>query len=78
MAGESKKILKEIEDFNNSSVKLGTKIKEVGDDWKDENYTSLRTQVAELAKSSKTVVESGKNTCSCIEKFFSIAAEDVK
>ena len=77
MADESKKLRKELEDFKQSTSRLSDKIKGVGDIWKDENYASLSSQIKELAKSSKIVIESGERACSSMEKFFNIASEDV-
>ena len=67
----------ELEVFRLSTGRLSRSINGVGDIWKDNNYASLQVQISELAKKSKTVIESGDRTCSSIDKFFSIAAEEV-
>ncbi len=77
MAGESLQLRKEIERFKLSTMKISEKINSVSDIWRDNNYASLQAQIGELAKNSKTVVESGEKTCSSIDKFFEIAAEKV-
>jgi hypothetical protein len=77
MAGESAKLRREIEGFKQSTAKLSTKINEAGSVWKDANYATLSSQIGELAKSSRTVIESGEKTCSSIDKFFTTAAEDI-
>ena len=77
MAGESAALRKELERFKIATGKLSQKINGVGEIWRDGNYASLQTQIGELAKNSKTVIENGNNACSSIDKFFSIAAEKV-
>jgi len=68
---------KEIENFKLSTGKISEKLNNVSDIWKDSNYTSLQTQIGELAKNSKMVIESGERTCSNIDKFYAISAEEV-
>ena len=69
---------KELEDFKLSTGKVSEKLNNVSDIWKDSNYTSLQTQIGELAKNSKMVIESGERACSSIDKFFAISIEEVK
>ena len=68
---------KELESFKLSTGKISEKINGVGDIWRDNNYVLLQTQIAELAKKSKMVIESGERACSSIDRFFAIAAEKV-
>ena len=68
---------RELKDFKLSTGKISEKINGVGDIWKDSNYASLQTQIGELAKKSRTVIENGERACSSIDKFFAIAAEKV-
>ena len=68
---------KEIEGFKLSTGKISEKINGVGDIWRDNNYASLQTQIGELAKTSRTVIESSERACSSIDKFFNIATEEV-
>ena len=68
---------KEVESFKVSTKKISEKINGVGDIWRDNNYTSLQTQMGELAKTSRIVIENGERVCSSIDKFFNIAAEEV-
>ena len=77
MTGKSAKLRRELEDFKRATGKLGEKINEVSDIWKDAHYESLSSQIGELAKSSRDVIESGERACSCIEKFANIVVEDV-
>jgi len=77
MSNESAKLRRELEGFKQSAAKLSEKINGVSEVWRDQNYAALHVQMGELAKSSKTVIDDGEKTCSCIEKFFSIAAESV-
>jgi len=77
MSGESAKLRRELEGFEQSTRKLSGGITGVGDIWNDQNYAALQSQIHELAKSSKTVIESGKNTCSRIDNFFKLAKEDI-
>ena len=68
---------REIEGFKLSTGKISEKLNNVSDIWKDSNYSSLQTQIGELAKNSKTVIENGERACSSIDKFYAIAAEEV-
>ena len=68
---------RELEGFKLSTGKISEKINGVGDIWKDRNYASLQTQIGELAKKSRTVIENGERACSSIDKFFAIAAEKI-
>jgi len=77
MAGESSALRREIENFKLSTGKISEKINGAGDIWRDSNYASLQAQIGELAKKSRTVIENSDKACSSIEKFFSIAAEEV-
>jgi len=70
-------IKKELDGFRLSTGKISEKINGVSDFWKDNNYASLQTQIGELAKKSKAVIESGERACASIDKFFVVAAEDV-
>ncbi|MCL2295365.1 MAG: hypothetical protein FWC36_10985 [Spirochaetes bacterium] len=70
-------IKKELDAFKLSTGKVSEKINRVGDIWNDGNYASLQARIGELAKTSKTVIESGERACSGIDKFFAIAAEEV-
>jgi len=69
---------KEIEGFKLSTGIISEKLNGVSDIWRDSNYSSLQTQIVELANKSKTVIESGERTCSNTDKFFAIAAEKVQ
>ena len=77
MSGESLALRRELEGFKSSTGKISEKINGVGDIWRDSNYASLQKQISELAKKSRTVIDSGDRVCSSIDKFFSIAAEEV-
>ena len=77
MAGESSNLRRELEGFKQSTARLSGKINGVSDIWKDSNYAALQTQIGELAKSTRTVIDSGEKLCVCIDKFFTIAAEKV-
>lgn len=65
----------ELEKFKFSTVKISERVNGVGNIWNDGNFVSLRVQIVDLAKASKTVIESGERTCSSMDKFFKIAAE---
>ena len=78
MIANSSVIKREIESFKASTAKISEKLNNVGDMWTDQNYASLSKQVQELAKQSKIVIESGERACTNIDKFFSIAGEDVR
>lgn len=67
----------ELDGFRLSTGKISEKINGVSDIWKDNNYASLQTQIGELAKKSKTIIENGERACASIDKFFAVAAEDV-
>ena len=73
----SSALRKELESFRLSTIKLGENINSVSNLWKDSNYNSLHAKISELAKASKTVIESGERTCQSVDKFFNIAAEIV-
>jgi len=73
----SSEIKKELEGFKLSAGKISEKINGVSDIWNDSNYVSLQTQIGELAKKSREVIESGERACASIDKFFAVAAEDV-
>jgi len=77
MAGESSTLRRELEGFKLSTGKISERVKSVGDIWSDGSYASLKTQIEELAKKSRSVIENGNNVCISIDKFFSIAAEEV-
>lgn len=77
MAGESSKLRRDLEGFKQSTAQLSGKINGVGDIWRDGNYASLHAQIGELAKNSRTVIESGEKICYSVDKFFAIAAEKV-
>ena len=77
MAGESLVLRRELENFKSSSGKISEKINGAGDIWRDSNYASLHTQIGELAKKSRMVIENGDRACSSIDRFFSIAVEEV-
>ena len=68
---------KELDSFKLSTIRISEKINGVSDIWGDKNYSSLQTQIGDLAKKSRTVIESGERACSFINKFFAIAAEEV-
>ena len=68
---------KELDGFKLSTGKISEKINGVSGIWKDSNYASLQTQIGELAKKSKLVIESGERACGSIDKFFAIATENV-
>ena len=78
MTSNSSALRKEIENFRASTGKISEKLNNVGDMWTDQNYASLSTQIQELAKHSKIIIESGDKSCTSIDKFFSIAGEDVR
>jgi len=69
---------KELDGFKFSTGKISEKINGVSDIWRDNNYASLQTQIGELAKKSKTVIEYGDRACLSIDRFFTIAAEEVE
>jgi len=77
MSEKSSALKKELEGFKMSTGKISEKINSVSDIWKDSNYASLQSQIGELAKKVKVVIENGDKVCSSIDKFFSIVAEDV-
>ena len=78
MTSDNSSVLKkELEDFKRSTMKISGKINAVGDIWRDGNYASLQSQIGDLAKASRTVIDSGERAVSSINKFFSIAAEEV-
>ena len=68
---------KELDSFKLSTARISEKINGANDIWRDSNYASLQTQIGELAKKSRTVIERGERACSCIDNFFAIAAEEV-
>ena len=74
---ESAGIKRNIDDFRLSTRKISEKINEAGDIWRDSNYSSLHRQIGELAKASKSVIESGDRTCTSIDKFFDISGERI-
>jgi len=78
LASKTSGLRREIENFKLSTGKISEKLNNANDIWNDSNYISLQTQVGELAKNSKTVIENGDRSCSSIDKFFAIAAEEVK
>jgi len=75
MVEKSSSLRRELEGFKLSAGRISEKINGVGGIWRDNNYASLQTQVGELAKKSKMVIESGERVCFGIDKFFTIAAE---
>ena len=77
MVRESSALRKELDGFKFSTGKISEKIDGVGDIWRDSNYASLQVQIGDLAKKSKAVIENGDRVCSSVDKFFSIAAEEV-
>ena len=77
MINGSSVLKKELEGFKLSTRKISEKINGVSGIWNDSNYASLQTQIGELAKKSKVVIESGERVCSCIDKFFAVATENV-
>ena len=74
---KSSALRREIESFKLSTMKISEKINGVSDIWQDSNYASLQTQISELAKNSRIVIENGEIACSGVDKFFSIATEGV-
>ena len=77
MESKSSALRKELESFKLSTSKISEKLNGVSDIWQDSNYASLQTQISELAKASRTVIESGERVCINADKFFKIAAEEV-
>ena len=77
MAGESSRMQRELEGFKLAARRISEKINGAGDIWRDDKYAALQSQIGELAKNSKAVIENGERACSGIDKFFSIAAEEV-
>ena len=77
MAGTSSDIKKELDNFTLSSRKIGEKISGIGEIWRDSNYASLQSQIGELAKESRKVIETGSDACASIDKFDAIAMESV-
>jgi len=67
----------ELEKFRLSTVKISERVNSVGNIWNDDNYASLRSQIGELAKVSRTVIESGERAYQSMDKFFNIAEEPV-
>jgi|GEM_PF-2144221 len=78
MRSESSVLRKELENFKLSTGRLSTRVNGVSDIWRDDKYILLHTQIGELAKKSKTVIENGESACLNIDKFFTIASENVE
>ena len=78
MTSDTSGLKREIESFKQFTSKLSDKINSVGDIWQDANFASLQTQIGELAKASRSVVENGDMVCKNAERFFTVAKEDVK
>jgi len=76
MINTSSDLRKELDSFKHSTARISEKINGVSDIWRDNNYTSLQTQIGELAKTSRMVIDSGERVCSGIDKFFAIATEE--
>jgi len=74
---ESANLKRNIDSFRLSTKKISERIRGVGDIWRDNNYSSLQKQMGELARASKSVIESGDKTCTSIDKFFDIASEKI-
>ena len=77
MSNSSHALKGELEGFRYSTGRVSDRINGVGEIWQDSNYVSLQTQIGELARNSKTVIESGDRACRSIDRFFVIAAEEV-
>jgi len=78
MTSNSSGLKQEIESFKQFTCKLSDKINSVDDLWRDNNYTSLQSQIGELAKVSRTVIENGEKACSATNGFFAVSNEDVR
>jgi len=74
---ESANLKRNIEGFQQNTRKMGDRINNASDIWKDSNYSSLQKQMGELAKASKSVIENGERACASIDKFFNIASERI-
>ena len=73
----SSNIKKYLDNFRLSTRKISERVGRVGDIWRDDNYSALQTQMGELARASKSVIESGDRACTSIDKFFDIANEKI-
>ena len=78
MMGRAANLKGYIEEFKAAGNKISGGIKNAGDIWKDSNYASLHKQMGELAKASKSVIESGERACASVDRFFGIADEKVE
>jgi len=78
MTDSSSSLRRELEGFKASTRKISERINGVGDIWNDSRYSSLQTQIGELAKKSKTVIEGGERACSSIDRFFTIVGESIQ
>lgn len=74
---ESANLKRNIDSFRLSTKKISERISGVGDIWRDNNYSSLQKQMGELARASKSVIESGDKTCTSVDKFFDIVSEKI-
>ena len=75
--GSSSSLKRELEVFKSATGIISDKINGINEFWNDNVYSSLQTSIRELAKNSKSVIESGDKACASIDRFFAIAAEDV-
>jgi hypothetical protein len=73
MGNESATLKRNLEDFKGYTGRFSQKINNIGGIWQDDNYASLRTQMGELAKVSRSVQESGAKACKSVDAFFAIA-----
>lgn len=66
---------KGLEDYQQIVRQLSTAVNGVSVDWQDEVYSSLQTQVANVATASRQVMESGSRTCDALARFERIMEE---
>lgn len=71
----SQQIKRELEGFQSAIQKLGTGIKAASSLWKDPKYSSLSSEMTQIANLSKNVLVSGDKSCEIIDKFFKAANE---
>lgn len=68
-------IRKDLDEFQKSVKKLSAGIGKAGSLWGDSKYSELSSAISVIANMSKSVIVSGDQCCSAIDKFDKIAAE---
>jgi len=75
MGENYKNLQNDIHQFEDVIKNLSDGVNKCGISWKDSQYEQLSSKINTIAKSSKSVIQSGQRCESAIKRFESIASE---